>query len=206
MKKARVLSAVAVLLSVLGAFQIISSIQYMAAQPNAALEVEREVKQVSKQLEQLGSDRRFPSERMQHIRDRVQESIQASRQFVTSPIPVVAGLFTLVLGISSLVAGVGVMLRRRFARFLAILQAILAMAFDLWSEWGLRPGPTATMQQELQRVLTDTPQLLAPAGQPFLKAYSGVDWLGIAFAITWDGFLLWYFLRAAVKAQFQRPA
>ena len=107
------------------------------------------------------------------------------------------------LGAAAFAAGIGILMMRGWGRILLVWQAALSVPYALWSsQWsfGLQQRASealfalvqdAAMRSQLQQALQ--------AGQA-----AGIG-LAVGFAVLWNGFILWYFSRASVRAQFARP-
>ena len=100
------------------------------------------------------------------------------------------------LSAAACVAGVGILLLQGWARQLITWQAALSIPFTVWSS--LIAG---AFQQRLSNELLDL--TANPSMQPFQQAVQIGQWIGIVMVIAWNGFIVWFFHRAAVKAQFK---
>jgi len=109
------------------------------------------------------------------------------------------------LGVVSVVAGIGLLLVKGWARTLVLWQAGCSMVLALSAFWFV---------PSLQPVITDlmlagaTDNAQAEAFLHRLVTVGGWGLLGISVGIglAWNAFLLWFFNRGAIKSQFQQAA
>ncbi len=165
--------------------------------------MEERFRQLDDQLSHIkGTDGQpMPPEKVAEMRAKLQQMRVKMEQFFTSPrMQMLTGAHGIV-GLAALVAGIGVLLLKGWARSLAIGQAIGALVVGLCSQL-LMHGWQQEMMQSFAIGAVDPAQQQAMQ-QAFQIAQTVGLGLGIVFLLAWNGLLLWFFNRASVKAQFQ---
>lgn len=165
--------------------------------------LEERFRQLEGQLAQAkGADgQTLPPEKVAEMRAQFQRMRDKMTAFFASPTMHMMTWLHGLLGLAALVAGIGLLMLKGWARMLTVGQAAAAIAAGLasqmlmhsWQRDMLQSLTTAAggpAQQEAMQQTLQTAQMFGLG-------------MGIVLLLAWNGLLIWFFNRASVKAQFQ---
>jgi hypothetical protein len=205
MKRSTGVTVWAVLLILGGGFSLFGSVVSSAlsgAMRGGAME--EQFRTLDAQLSQAkGADGQvLPPEQVTKLRDQLQQMRAKMEQFFTSPLmQVLTGAHGLV-GLAALVAGIGLLLLKGWARSLAIGQAIGATVVGLCSQLVMHGWQQDVLQSMVSSAGTEPAQQQAMQQMMGTAQTFGLG-LGIVLLLAWNGVLIWFLNRPSVKAQFQ---
>lgn len=213
MKRSGGVTAMAVLLIVLGGFGALGMLTSMAVSPRRFAQAETQLDQVqhmlNERLDQAVQQGQFTAEQAVSQRQLLRQSVDRLRRFqraladyARSPQVRLLTWLGLLLNVAAVIAGIGILGLRAWARKTILWQAALSIPLTLWSV-----STTARLLRELAPASgTAAPATSLLTGQ-FIQGTMALGlWTSVVFAVAWNGFLLWWFNRATVAAQFAPAA
>ncbi len=165
------------------------------AQDQANWQQARERGLNDKQLADLASIRQEKQQNDQMMQDAVRMMREQLARPDVQAYHVIRGL----LGVAALLAGIGMLRLRGWARDVATWQATLSLVTIVWTVIWFPSYQSQSM--ELWRQMTNHPALQALVRQ---QAETTHEWLWVRLlpALGWNVFVLWFVSRSSVKAQF----
>jgi len=138
-----------------------------------------------------------PPERMAQLRVRLEGLVQQVRKATESPVVRTTTALAALLSLAALAAGIGLFFLKRWARTAAMWQAGCSIALGLFVTLF---SPQRELTEATLRVYEG---LIDPQAQQMMHTGQTIgQWLGLLVLLVWNGFILWYFIRPSVKAQF----
>lgn len=166
--------------------------------------MEERFRQLDDQLSQVkGADGQpMPPEKAAELRAQFQRMRAKMTAFFESPaVRLITWLHGL-LGLAALIAGIGLLMLKGWARVLTIWQAVLAIAVGLVSQMMMHVWQREIVQSITAGAATNPAQQEVMQRMLQVAQTFGLG-LGIVLLVAWNGLLIWFFNRASVKAQFQ---
>ena len=198
MKRSADMTVVAVLLILAGGLGTLATVVSSMTGPKMfGAQLEQAERQLNRAPVGTGEGQLRP-EQVEQLRGSLRKIRQEILPLLTSPTMQLLGLLGGVLNAAACVAGIGILLLQGWARRLIVWQAGLSIPFMLWSSMA-----TMAFQHRLSEELLGL--MGNPAAQAQVQQFARIgQWIGIAIVIAWNGFILWFFNRASVKAQFEQ--
>ena len=203
MKRSGGLTVLAVLLMLAGAVMGVGSLLSFSRGLHALDVMESRVTQQLDRLPTGTGPRQITPAQFEQLRQGFQEILRESRKILTSSTVRTTTLLSALLGIAAVIAGIGLVLLRGWARTLALWQACGSIPLGLFTVWW-------SPQQQLSQVVLRSYQRLAdPATLESLRrsvqnSQVAGQWVGTVALLAWNGLILWCLTRASVKAQCQQ--
>lgn len=194
MKRSGDVTVVAILLILAGGVGVVVTSISSTAGPKV---FEAQLQQAEAQLSRVSTgtgEGQAPAGQVEAARRSLQKIRGEILPMLSSPTTRCLNGVGVALSAAACVAGVGILLLQGWARQLITWQAALSIPFTVWSSM-----VASAFQQRLSNELLDL--TANPSMQPFQQAVQIGQWIGIAMVIAWNGFIIWFFHRAAVKAQ-----
>ncbi len=203
MRRSGGVTAVAIVLMLAGILTGGGAVMSLSTGPRVLGALDQRMKQLETLPTGTGQGQITP-EQLTKLRQRLQEVTQELRAVMESPAVRISTLLAALMGIAAFMAGLGVLLLKGWARTLAIYQAGLSIPLGLFA------AMSSPQQRLSQAMLRFYEGLVDPATQQHLQQTMALgqtigQWVGIIGLLAWNGFLIWFFTRASVKLQFQRP-
>lgn len=197
MKRSGDVTVVAILLILAGGVGALTTFISATVGPRA---FEVQLQQAEAQLNQapVGTgEGQVPPEQLEQLRRSLQKVREEILPVLSSPTMRLVSWLGVALSAAACVAGIGMLLLQGWARRLIVWQAALSIPLTLWSSLAAR-----AFQERLSSALLGL--MTDPAAQAQLQQAAQIgQWIGIALVMAWNGFILWFFNRTAVKAQFK---
>ena len=164
--------------------------------------MEQRFRQLDEQIGQAkGADGQpMPPEKMAHLREQLQQMRAKMQDFFTSPVVQALTWIHGLLGLAALIAGIGLLMLKGWARVLVMWQAALSVAAGLASQLIMHGWQHQMLQSIMSGAATEPAQQQAMEQMVRAAQTFGLG-LGIALLVAWNGLLIWFFNRAPVKAQ-----
>lgn len=202
MKRSGGVTAVAIVMMLAGVLTGVGALMSLSAGPRALDALDQRMQQLETLPSGTAQGQMSP-ERVAQLRQRLQEITQELRAVLESPAVRISTFLAALMGIAAFIAGLGVLLLQGWARTLAIFQAGLSIPLGLFA------AMYSPQQRLSQAMLRFYEGLVDPATQQHLQQTMALgqtigQWVGIITLLAWNGFLIWFFSRASVKAQFQQ--
>ena len=138
-----------------------------------------------------------PPEQLAQLRVRLEGLVQQVRKATESPVVRTTTALAALLSLAALAAGIGLFFLKRWARTAAMWQAGCSIALGLFVTLF---SPQRELTEATLRVYEG---LIDPQAQQMMHTGQTIgQWLGLLVLLVWNGFILWYFIRPSVKAQF----
>lgn len=211
MKRSEGVSVVAILLIIFSCLNIcLSMYNSLAFEARGAEEAERKMNQTFTAMSAQLEDRirrgvvkpaeadRLHGEFNRYVR-RMQEAHHGIREFSTSPAMSLFSWLSNLLSAASLAAGIGLLFLKRWARQITLWSAGVSILLLVGS---------SSLYPALARVVSAF--AVAPPGIPAAWEQGASTMVSVVVRVSfvlgaaWETFLLWFFNRPSVKAQFQR--
>ena len=199
----------ALLFVIAGGFVTLTNLIYLMGRPAIAAKISESVAVLEARVDDAARQAPAPrrnvatqqAERLKHM---LQNMAQDYARFLESRFMQVMAVFSGAVGLLTLVAAVGLWWLCEWARRLSIAQAVASICLQVFWLW---QAPSQGWQPAGVQLLLDV--LKDPAHhaqmQHMLQAVQLVgEWLGVICVLVWNGFVMWFFCRVSVKAQFQR--
>ncbi len=139
-------------------------------------------------------------EQQAELRERLKAMQEKMAEFFSSPMMKFTTVLHGLLGLAALIAGIGLLMLKGWARFLTVWQAIGAIVVGLFAQMTMH----AWQQEVLQSIVAGAPNAAQQEAMQKMMQTAQVFGLGlgIVLLVGWNGLLIWFFNRASVKAQF----
>ncbi len=169
--------------------------------------LEERFRQLDAQLSQAkGPDGQpLPPEKAAQLRQQLEQMRAKMTEFFESPAVRMTTWLHGVLGLAALIAGIGLLMLKGWARVLTIWQAVLSMAAGLVSQIMMHGWQQEMLQSIMSSAATEPAQQRAMQQMVGAAQTFGLG-VGILLLVGWNGALIWFFSRSSVKAQFEPVA
>ena len=210
MTRSKGVTGFAIFLLLAGAFMIIGNAVTLLTGPQSARRLEQQAEALEARREAtLGQaqEQSAKAEDVARAREQFDKLVAAmhtmastARQAYQRPVVMAISGLGALLGVAAFAAGLGLLRLREWARRLILWQAALSIPIGLWSMAVLAPFYHHMRQSMLELVST----LGVPAQTQDMVQTGQIigQWLGILLLVGWNGFVIWWFRRPSVKAQF----
>ncbi len=167
------------------------------------------IAQLNRQLDQLPvgtAEGQVPPDQVTQFREELNGRLGELRRMMDSPAVRLGALANGLLGLAAVFAGFGLMRRAGWASLVVTIQAASSLLVGLW--W-IFFSPAVSMQQAMQTMVLDVaggmipPALEQQMRQTIETSRALSHWVGLAFVVGWNSFLIWYANRTSVKAECQ---
>ena len=171
----------------------------------------RALDQLSEQMKQLEAmptgtaQGQIPPEQLEMVRRQFEAFMGEAREAITSPGVRVSTTLSALLAIAAVLAGIGFFSLKGWARTVAIWQAGLSIPLGLYAAWFSPQQKLAGMMLRMYEGLMD-PATMERMRQTMQAGQTVGQWLHVVILLAWNGLLIWFLLRASVKAQFVSSA
>lgn len=209
MKRSGGVTAFAILFIIFGLLMAVGALFSFVVGPIVTAGLDQSVSQLETGLdEQLRKAEQdgAAAEEIAKQRQEAEQNIQAVRDFAsvmreTSASPTAMGinLLNLLLGLAALIAGIGILGLKGWARTLIVGQAAVSIVAAL--------AAMVLVSGQQQQLADLQARMAGQEGAEFQQMARTMglvgQGIGLVWVVAWNGLVMWFFNRASVKAQFQ---
>jgi hypothetical protein len=183
-----------------GLGRLTGSLMHLVAGPHI---VEQQVAQIQTQVNAAVTNpeqKQLSGERRARMQEKLNTAIAALRSFSTLPLVRFRFILFGMLGLALVIGGVGVLALYPWARAIILWQAGLAIVCTVAFIW-LVPPSAALAEATLE--LVEDPAAQRQMQELIHRSQMMVVLISAGMEVAWNGFVLWFFNRSGVRAQFQ---